>query len=161
MGDRNPKRPKKVKFRHIPETGKHPIAREHPASGKEPRLGQVPNVLKERPSWRFRHLDIDGPYCPTRMFPEVVRDVRTKLAGFESMTWGEIEGANSHFISVDQLVPAARERLTVLRLDDVEAVFSLRLSARERVFGIRELAVLRLVWWDPDHEVCPSTKKNT
>ena len=161
MGDRNQKRPKKVQVRENPQSGKYPHSREHPVTGKEPRSGAAPNVLRDQPSWRFQHLDVGGPYCPTSMSPEKVLDVREKLAGFESMTWGEIEGFRNHFIPVDQLIPAARARLTELRLDDIDEVFSLRLSAKERIFGIRELAVLRLLWWDPGHAICPSEKKST
>jgi hypothetical protein len=46
-------------------------------------------------------------------------------------------------------------------LDEFEDLVSLRLSARERVWGILAEGVLELLWWDPDHKVCPSLPRNT
>ena len=95
------------------------------------------------------------------MSREKVRDVRTKLAHYESMTWSSIEGPNNHFVSVGDLAKAARDRLTAIRQDDVDELFSLRLSGKERIYGVRVEAVLRLLWWDPYHEVYPVEKKHT
>jgi hypothetical protein len=163
LGDRKGRKPKKkqVVVRENPPTGKYPFAREYPTTGKTPRIPFAPDTGDSLPSWRFRTLDIDGPFCPTRMTPAEVREVRSKLGNFESMTWAEIERGGSHSIAVSELEKPARERLEHLQLDDIEEVFSLRLSGKERVFGLRQGAVMRLLWWDPDHEVCPAPLKHT
>ena len=49
----------------------------------------------------------------------------------------------------------------ILQLDDNETLISLRLKGRQRVWGIRILSVLNLLWWDPEHEVFHSEKKHT
>lgn len=78
------------------------------------------------------------------------------------MTWLEIEKTNdSHSISVTQIVREAQNRLVELGQDDVSDVYSLRISGRERVWGIRDGSKLKILWWDPNHEICPSPKKNT
>lgn len=93
-----------------------------------------------------------------------LREIRQKLAHFESMTLNEIfvvNRANNHPVKLADLCPEARERLWKLNLEDTEVIHSLRLSGTERVWGIRELNVLNLLWWDPDHLICPAPLKNT
>lgn len=78
------------------------------------------------------------------------------------MTWSEVEGATgSHFVSVASFAKPARERLPQIELDDVDELFSLRHGGRQRIWGVREMAILKVVWWDPEHAVCPSAKKHT
>jgi len=42
-----------------------------------------------------------------------------------------------------------------------QALFSFAIDGRRRVWGIRREHVLCLLWWDPNHQVCPSQKKAT
>jgi hypothetical protein len=42
----------------------------------------------------------------------------------------------------------------------VHECFSLRINSPARVWGIRDEYVLRVLWRDPRHEVCPSKKKH-
>lgn len=116
------------------------------------------------PSWQLRLLDTEGPFGWQELRAQKIWEIRSKLGQFESMTWHEIliRGKNFHHsIAIDQLAPEARKRLEDLQQDDVEALVSLRLSARERIFGIREGSILEILWWDPEHRVCPSEKKHT
>ena len=106
-------------------------------------------------------MDIDGPFCPTRMTRDTMLEVRQRLASFESMTWGEIGSTGSHPIPVSDLSADAQRRLGEIRQDDVEQLYSLRVSGTERVFGIREGGVLRILWWDPSHQVAPTAMKHT
>lgn len=86
--------------------------------------------------------------------------IRSKLADFESMTWGQIlNNENNHQIEVSRLCREARERLEEMRQYDLEEVLSLRLSGPERVFGILSEGVCSLIWWDPKHQVCPSPRR--
>ncbi len=92
--------------------------------------------------------------------------VRERLADFESMTWAEIlgRGDQHHPVAVSDLAPEARRRLTQLRLEDLDDLISLRLSGRERVWGFPDQvlpSILHLLWWDPDHEVCPAPLRHT
>lgn len=90
------------------------------------------------------------------------RDVLEKLRSYESMTWGEIEGRASHVIGVESLNKKAIKRLEELKLDDVDSVFSFRVTGKKRVIGLRLAGPqLHLLWWDPRHQVCLSHKKHT
>ena len=118
-----------------------------------------------KPAWRLSLLQLVDPFGWHALDFGKATYVREKLAHFESMTWSEIlvKGKkHNHSINVEDLCPAARERLRNIRQDDVEDLVSLSLSGRERVWGILEGAgVLKVLWWDPDHRVCPSVKKHT
>jgi hypothetical protein len=87
--------------------------------------------------------------------------IRDKLAHYETMTWSEILGPQNHQIPRANLCHDAQVRLRELKQDDIDSLLSLHLSARERVFGILEGSVLRILWWDPEHGVCPSRKRHT
>jgi len=91
-------------------------------------------------------------------------EIRKKLTEFEKLTWNEILVANqhkNHTVRRDKLSKDARDRLTALQLDDQEDFVSLRLTGVERVWGIRIEGAMTLIWWDPNHLVCPSLKKHT
>ena len=90
----------------------------------------------------------------------VLLHIRERLAHFESMTWDEIlvrARKQNHSIEVADLCAQAQRRLAEKRIL-LEKVVSLRLSAKERVFGYLDNGVLVLLFWDPLHQVCPSLK---
>ena len=64
-------------------------------------------------------------------------------------------------IKIDSLCKEAQNRLIELRFDDLDELWEFRLSGKERIWGTRFGAVIDLIWWDPNHEVCPSKKKHT
>jgi hypothetical protein len=112
--------------------------------------------------WRCNRLDWDGPWSWRGVqIILALSDIVPKLHDFESMNWGDIEGkTGSHFVKVSDLCNEARDRLTTMD-EDADSLFSLRLTNKMRIWGIRDLAIFRLIWWDPEHSVCPSLKKNT
>lgn len=90
-------------------------------------------------------------------------EVSSCLKNYSSMTWAMICSNNKrdHAVECDHLCKRARDRLLDLSLDDVDALFRFRLNGTHRLWGIRDRNVFRVIWWDPDHVVCPSTLKNT
>ncbi len=106
-------------------------------------------------------MDVNSEWCFYCNGHVALREVIDGLRPFESMTWGEIEGSRHHFISRGSIIAAAQKRLRDTRQDDVDELFSLRLGGKKRVFGIRDGSVLRLLWWDPKHQICPSVPKHT
>jgi hypothetical protein len=115
------------------------------------------------PLWAFRIVDLGGPWCWSALGGAALREVLQRLKELESMTWAAIEnGTGSHFIDdLGGLCKRARDRLVEIRQDDTAALFSLRISGKRRVWGIRDAHVLRVLWWDPEHEVYPSQKRHT
>ena len=77
------------------------------------------------------------------------------------MSWGEIKsqaggkaegnGTNHHALPKDKFTKDAKDRLEILKLDDYEELFSLRLGNKIRLYGIKDGRVLRFIWHDPYH----------
>lgn len=86
-------------------------------------------------------------------------EILPKLQDLESMTWAEImqaaggrtRGNNNHFVQVEKLTGQAKARLAEIRQEDVSELFSLRLTATTRIYGIRDRRALKLLWYDPYH----------
>lgn len=125
--------------------------------------GRVPEYGWTLPLWAFVIVDLGVPWCWSRMDGATIAEVLGRLKHFESMTWSEIEaGTGSHLIrDHGGLSKAARDRLQEIEQDDTDTLFSLRIGGKSRIFGIREGGVLRILWWDPEHEIYPSRKKHT
>lgn len=85
-----------------------------------------------------------------------------KLRDYESMEWGIIERAQhgkqgkskNHFVNVKDLSKDARDRLSVLGVNE-DQLYSLRLDGLSRIYGIREVNVLEILWIDLSHEIYP------
>ena len=125
---------------------------------KHVRTQEVPKV--NNPSWRFSTVDITGPFA----WPKddaIKLGILQKLHSFDSMTWGEIEGHDHHAIPLEKLSKKANEQLQLIKQDDIDEIFSFHFSGKQRIIGIRDRGIVRLLWWDPKHEVCPSVKKHT
>lgn len=75
------------------------------------------------------------------------------------MTWDEIakasggrtQGNNHHFVRVEKLTKQAKDRLAELKQEDVSELFSLRLTAQKRIYGVRDRRALKLLWYDKHH----------
>lgn len=94
-------------------------------------------------------------------------DILQKLIAYEGMTWAEIQaasggkksgnGTNNHFENISEMSKEAQQRATELRLD-VDQLFSLRLTAKSRLYGILTDGIFRILWYDRNHEVYPSVR---
>ncbi len=125
---------------------------------EDPEAAASTDVLK--PSWLLQRMDLDGPWSWRRCAGEDLLEVKSKLAGFETMTWGQIlQGTGSHAVSAEGICKEARDRLTKLRLDGVDTLVSLRLAGKQRVWGIRLEHRFQVMWWDPNHTVWPTTRR--
>jgi hypothetical protein len=117
-----------------------------------------------RPSWRISLLEMVDPFGWHALTPEEAQQVRGRLAGLETLTWKQIlyeGGYRNHFIRVDRLCGDARERLRQLNQDDIDSVMSLGVTQVCRVYGIMEHNILKVLWWDPNHAICPVAQPNT
>jgi hypothetical protein len=147
---------KKVKKGHTQSKLQKPI------NNKFSRVSQHPSNDQEKLSWQIRILDFEGAWGWKGIDANTLIYVHGKLAQFETMTWAEINHPNTgcHSIKVKDLCNEAQKRLTDLSIIEDE-LFSLRLSGKERLWGIRERHVFKILWWDPMYEVYPVDKKHT
>lgn len=149
-----------------PKKSKKPQAGANIPSGQRILQGADPDFYRtQTPVWSLRSLDLDhSRWGWKRLGHEAVwQKIWPKLRDREGMTWAEIEqevggrksGTNSHNVAVaTDLIREAQQRLDELgHLAD--SLFSLRLQGTQRIYGIREGRVLRLIWFDENHEICP------
>ena len=133
-----------------------------PTAEKEPKAEFNEDWREMKPAWRVSLLEMHTPYGWKELDLNSASQVRDKLANYESMKWKEIVPSyRSHFIKITDLSKEAQDHLVTLQQDDVDSVVSLGIDQMSRVVGILEHNVLKVLWWDPDHQVCPSLKPNT
>lgn len=92
-----------------------------------------------------------------------------KMIRYSNMTWAEIKrqthdqgNSKHHFLRPEELSKESQERLTAKGLEEAnDALFSFALNNTLRIVGIREGERFKVLWYDPNHEVCPSVKKHT
>ena len=109
-------------------------------------------------SWRFSVCDRDGPYSWSLLSPEDRTRVLDRMAELESMTWSEITKTGSHPIELGRLCKAAQSRLTAIGQDDADALVSFRITGAGRMWCIQDASIMRVLWWDPHHQVYPVKK---
>jgi hypothetical protein len=155
---------------------KAPKATERISPGKQIRGAELPRSADiETPVWILSTFDLHGPWGVSACAAaDCEKHLAQHLKSYESMTWAEIlaasggksAGNNNHPIMVPNLSAKAKERLQAIKMNDIEAVFSLRLEATVRLYGIRMGRILKLLWLDPWHAdaakaVCPARKRHT
>lgn len=143
---------------------KRPAHKRQPAPIKQPAILAKVDPLPMSPAWRISMLEMVDPFGWHVLETEKLDEIRRKLSSFEAMTWHEIlvvARHRNHAVPVDRLSKVARDRLEELGQGDIDEIVSLRLSGPERVWGIRTGNILKILWWDPDHGVCPSILKYT
>jgi hypothetical protein len=93
-------------------------------------------------------------------------EIFPKLKDIETKKWFELEieqfGKNgkskNHWVHIRDIIKPARNRLKELNMDDVEELFSIRLTGKQRVWGIRDFNYFKMIWFDFEHEICPSNR---
>jgi hypothetical protein len=116
---------------------------------------EVVSIDKRRPVWCISKLQVAPPFgWQSISGAQFWQKIFPRLRSFETMTWGDILGPDSHAVPVSGLVREARKILDRMRLSDMDEVISLRVQKKQRVWGIRTPdGVFHLLWWDPNHDV--------
>ena len=124
-----------------------------------PRAAYSPESFNQMcPVWRLSQIDIDGRWGHSTLDRvTLLQEILPKLKNYESMTWASItaDKKRNHSVSVGNLIPDARKRLVELGIDE-DRLFRFRLTGQQRVWGIRDRDTFAILWWDPQHEICPS-----
>ncbi len=143
--------------------GKKTVQKARPSGEKQTRqdCSVCARPQQQRPTWKLDTADQEGPFGwqshlqKSAFWPGIMK----RLAEMESMTWQVIrQTTGSHPIPVSDLSKEAQVRLAEIRQDDVDELYSLRVTGRRRLWGIMEGHSLKILWWDPDHKVCPSNR---
>ena len=141
----------------------------NPSNKKKPKSTVNPDsYLGQHPTWTFHRCDISHDKWSIRKCESIYEKIIDKLISYEGQTWMEIisatggksSGTRSHFINVSDLEKEAQKRIDQLHLH-IDQVLSLRLDARTRLFGVMDNGTMDILWYDPDHEICKSSKKHS
>lgn len=144
---------------------------------KKKKIDSEKNTVIKQPNndnmnivWAFDKIDRDGLFAfdPSREdFNH--REIIDKLISYSSLTWGEIkrqthDGGKSkhHYLDSSSLSKEAANRLSQLHLEEEsDCVFSMALQNKLRLIGLVHGDKFHVIWYDPEHKVCPSKKKHT
>ena len=120
--------------------------------------------------WCFDMIDRSGKFAFDLEREEFQhKEFMQKMVDYSSMTWSEVKRqthdngkSKHHFLSEDSLSKEALVRMQSRQLGEYsDSIFSFALQNKLRIVGIREDEHFHVLWYDPEHEICPSKKKNT
>ncbi len=135
---------------------------------KQPKHSYEPTSWKGfNLSWQFNLLDMDTPWCKKyfKSQSDFYTDLLPILKQFECINWFDLDKhthgykgkSKHHNVDINDICQQAQKRLSELKLDEYsDQLFSLRINATFRIWGIRESGYLKILWFDPEHEVYPS-----
>lgn len=146
MAAKNKAKAKKPKFAVAPQPEKKPKF-------------QDPCIEGQPLAWRFSGADRGGPFGWAIQPDAKFREIMEKLHEFEAKNWNDIINTGSHPIAVKDICKDARDRLAAIKRDDVDELMSFRLTGPNRVWCIQAGNIMRALWWDPEHKICPAKKK--
>ncbi len=126
---------------------------------KTPKL--VPYTDPCLPEFKAGQMDMEGPWGWNKFDPSLLQDLFQRIFDSQRLTWQILRDNGSHLVQIGDLCSEAQKRLLELSKDDCDELFSLRVTGKKRIWGIKDGNILWLLWWDPNHEVCPSLKKHT
>jgi hypothetical protein len=146
---------KKKKKSNISQPGRSPPSKT-PMKVREPAT-----IIDDRWSWRFSEVDTGGPFPWKKLDAKLLQTIQDRLGAFEKLNLAQLKDAHCHPVEFDDLSQDAQKRLKKLKRDDVEELWSFRVSGKQRMWAIGYDTAFHLLWWDPNHKVCPSEKRHT
>ena len=111
-------------------------------------------------SWRLEHLDFEGTWGWTTLAPESFAALHRELKALEGERRRKLQVEKKlNAIPCHDLCDEAQDRLRSLKLGEWEELWQLVLrsgtNAKWRAWGLAEGHFFYLLWWDPNHTVCP------
>jgi hypothetical protein len=116
---------------------------------------------------RLGRLDVKGPWCLSEITAAHLQDLLARISSLETMQCSDLfapgseEGKKYPVAKLPN--KSARDRLVEIDLDDATEIARLRISGERRLYGFLPDGGpdFYALWWDPKHEIWPSTKRNT
>lgn len=161
------------KHKHVPKTAipinsqKQPVVRA--VFSREKRPVTAVSVSKSeyddhKASWRIGKIQLAEPYGWRSLGVDEIVKIKSKLADLERCTWKEIfvrDARNNHKVICHELkCPHARKWMEN-NMPDQPYLWTIRVTAKERIWGIFSEGAYHIIFWDPDHLIWEVQKKNT
>lgn len=127
------------------------------------KVARVASVKREeRFSWTYRSFDKEGLFKNSKNLGGNLIDVFEMKKHLEEKSYRELGFQGSHFVDANKLSKEAQKRLKTLKMDDFGSLFSFRISGKQRLWCVKlEEGLMGVLWWDPEHKICPSQKRHT
>ena len=137
--------------------------RKESASNKKQPVSHAQEVKKRKVKWCFELFDGEIDWHDDSHDEESFREVAGLLKKYSPRTWGQIEQdrRRDHEVPINNLIRKAQNRAAELQIEDFGKLWRFRFDNLKRLWGIRDQHVFRILWWDPQHRICPSIKKHT
>lgn len=139
---------------------KHPIVKELPHTSKQSIANIDPN-LHLKIKFTSNMIEMDGPFSWSNFEGRHVKEFLDLIFHAQSSTWADLGSKGCHEVNFDKMSPKAQKHVRNTSLDEEAIFYSLRIRGKFRCWSIKEGHNIHLLWWDPDHEVCPSNLKHT
>ena len=149
-------------YRSTKMAKKKPNRKSDPKPSKQAVSEHRLTTEENRLVWQVSTIDPDGEWGWAGIdCPYFFSNIWERMRNLETMTWGDILGRIHHTVAVRNIIKPAQKRLQELGYDDREELVSFHLTGRQRFWAMRSGNFSYLLWWDPDHAICPSHKKHT
>lgn len=120
------------------------------------------------PAWMFDKIDRNGKFAfDINRADFEHREFLDKMISYATMTWGQLRQqthddgkSKHHYLDADKISRTAQERLAAMHLEEnSDQVYYIALKNKLRIVGLRDKDKFHVLWYDPEHDVYPSTKK--
>lgn len=131
----------------------------HLPTPKVPSWLGIPNLENQHLAWRFSNADISGPYSCALFNLKDFQLLWDRLRTFETMNVAKLRDQGSyHSPAIANISKEAKNRLSELGHDDIDKLHSFRITGPCRLWCMKHLNIMCVLWWDRNHEVCPTLK---
>jgi hypothetical protein len=144
---------------------KEPKAVHQVLGKKQPTIASEVSLYGEgKAAWRVSRMQLVGPYGWHELDASGIEKVKTRLASLERSTWNDIfvrDARNNHEIPVNTLKCATAKKWMAENMPDQPSLWTIRVTGKERIWGILSESAYQIVFWDPEHLIWEVAKKNT
>lgn len=152
-------------FAEVVSTLKEPKSVQTISGKREPTIAEAVTLYSdEKAAWRVRHIQLVDPYGWRELDSSGVTRVQARLASLERCTWKDIfvrDHHHNHEIAVAELKCAVAKKWMAENMPDQSSLWTIRVTAKERIWGILSEGAYQVIFWDPDHLIWEVSKKNT
>lgn len=141
---------------------KKPVISDSPHTAKTPSYLGSPNLENSHIAWRFSAADQGGKFTCGDFEHDDFKLLWDRLRAFEKMDVTQMKKAGSyHSVPTPNVAKTAKERLQLIKLDDVDVLHSFHIDGPCRLWCMKHDNIFSVLWWDRHHDVYPVAKKHT
>lgn len=124
---------------------------------------------KKKPRWLFQRCDFEHSKWGMTSNADKLTDYFKYLSALEHQSWGEIltvtsgrrNNTRNHHVPLTDIIKDAQKRAEERNLDEFDELCSIAVCGRMRIWGYIVDGLFYIIWFDSNHEICPSEKRNT